>query len=157
MADTIYIEDCDFRIMAKGMLGKHTIDAAFGKQRDILEYVAKKRDVFVGRVDHRGTSQTCPNCRAEVRKDLSARYHVCHECGYGVDYPVDRDIASGQEICNRGEETYRGTREKQEIGSQIVVLSGNFVVDKWRNLSLGRLGEQDSIADSGSPRSIALR
>ena len=131
LADTIYVEDCDFRIMAKGMLGKHTIDAAFGQQRNILEYVAKKRDVFVGRVDHRGTSQVCPNCRAEVRKGLSDRYHICYECGYGVDVPVDRDIASGQEICNRGEETYRGTPEKQEIGSQ-VVLSGNFVLDKWR-------------------------
>ncbi|VEP11417.1 transposase [Hyella patelloides LEGE 07179] len=127
MADTIYIEDCDFRIMAKGMLGKHTLDAAFGKQRDILEYVAQKRDVFVGRVDHRGTSQTCPNCRTEVRKDLSVRLHECHECSY----VVDRDIASAQEICNRGQETYRGTPEKPEIGSQ-VVLSGNFVVDKWR-------------------------
>ena len=146
MAGTIYIEDCDFRIMAKGMLGKHTIDAAFGKQRDILEYVAKKRDVFVGRVDHRGTSQVCPNCRAEVRKDLSVRRSECNECGY----VVDRDIAAGQEICNRGEETYRGTREKQEIGSQ-VVLSGNFVVDKWRNLSSGRLGEQDSISDNRKP------
>ena len=146
MADTIYIEDCDFRIMAKGFLGKHTIDAAFGKQRDILEYVARKRDVFVGRVDHRGTSQACPNCRTEVKKDLSVRLHECHECSY----VVDRDIASGQEICNRGEETYRGTREKQEIGSQ-VVLSGNFVLDKWRNLSLDRLGEQDSIGNSGKP------
>lgn len=150
MADTIYIQDCDFRLMAKGMLGKHTIDAAFGKQRDILEYVAKKRDVFVGRVDHRGTSQICPNCRTEVKKDLSVRLSDCKECGY----VVDRDIASGQEICNRGEETYRGTREKQEIGSQIVVLSGNFVVDKWRNLALSRLGEQDSIGDNGSPRYI---
>ena len=127
LADTIYIEDCDFRIMAKGMLGKHTIDASFGQLRNILEYVAKKRDVFVGRVDHRGTSQTCPNCRSEVRKDLSVRLHECHECGY----VVDRDIAGSQEICNRGQETYRGTPEKQEIGSQ-VVLSGNFVVDKWR-------------------------
>ena len=145
MADTIYIEDCDFRIMAKGFLGKHTIDAAFGKQRDILEYVAKKRDVFIGRVDHRGTSQTCPNCRAEIRKDLTVRLHECNECGH----VVDRDIASSQEICNRGIETYRGTREKQEIGSQ-VVLSGNFVVDKWRNLSSDRLGEQDSIGDNGS-------
>ena len=132
MAGTIYVEDCDFRIMAKGMLGKHTIDASFGQLRAILEYVAKKRDVFVGRVDHRGTSQTCPNCRSEVRKDLSVRLSRCHECGY----VVDRDIASGQEICNRGEETYRGTPEKQEIGSQ-VVLSGNFVLDKWRNLSFG--------------------
>ena len=167
MADTIYVEDCDFRIMAKGMLGKHTIDASLGKFRDILEYVAKKRDVFVGRVDHRGTSQTCPNCRTEVRKNLSDRISDCSECGYAVD----RDIASGQEICNRGIETYlinarskfgrqvltyRGTREKQEIGSQ-VVLSGNFVVDKWRNLALPRLGEQESIGDSGSPLSIAQR
>ena len=140
MADTIYVEDCDFRIMAKGILGKHTIDAAFGKQRDILEYVARKRDVFVGRIDHRGTSQTCPNCRTEVRKDLSVRLHECNECGY----VVDRDIASGQEICNRGQETYRGTPEKQEIGSQ-VVLSGNFVVDKWR--SRGAM----PISDNGKP------
>ena len=112
MAQTIYVEDCDFRLLAKGMLGKHTIDASFGQLRTILEYVAKKRGVFVGRVDHRGTSQTCPNCRSSVRKDLSDRLHECHECGYFVD----RDIASGQEICNRGIETYRGTPEKQEIG-----------------------------------------
>ncbi|MDJ0590474.1 MAG: zinc ribbon domain-containing protein [Pleurocapsa sp. MO_226.B13] len=93
---------------------------------------------------HRGTSQTCSNCRSEVRKELSDRYHVCNECGYGTDTPVDRDVVSSQEICNRGEETYlinariyfgrqvltyRGTPEKQEIGSQ-VVLSGNFVLDK---------------------------
>jgi putative transposase len=131
MANTIFVEDCDFRIMAKGMLGKHTIDASFGQFRTILEYVARKRDVFVGRVDHRGTSQTCPNCRIEVRKDLSVRLHKCQEC----NYVVDRDIASAQEICNRGQETYRGTLEKQEIGSQ-VVLSGNFVLDKWRNTTL---------------------
>jgi putative transposase len=143
MADTIFVEDCDFRIMASCMLGKHTIDASFGQLRTILEYVAKKRDVFVGRVDHRGTSQTCPNCRCEVRKELSDRYHVCPLCGY----EVDRDVASAQEICNRGQETYRGTPEKQEIVSQVkagflevaskkrlpaVVLSGNFVLDKWR-------------------------
>lgn len=131
MADTIYVEDLDFRIMAKGFWGKHTIDAAFGQFRTLLEYVGKKRDVFIGQVQSRGTSQTCPNCRAEVRKELSDRYHVCYECGYGVEIPVDRDIASAQEICNRGQETYRGTPEKQEIGSQ-VVLSGNFVLDKWR-------------------------
>ena len=150
MADTIYVEDCDFRIMAKGMLGKHTIDASFGKLRDILEYVARKRNVFVGRVDHRGTSQTCPNCRAVVRKNLSVRISDCKDCGY----VVDRDIASGQEICNRGIETYRGTPEKQEIGSQ-VVLSGNFVVDKWRNSSQGVRGAK-FISDNGSPRYIAL-
>jgi putative transposase len=44
---------------------------------------------------------------------------------------IDLLIASAQEICNRGIETYRGNPEKQEIVSQ-VVLSGNFVLDKWR-------------------------
>ncbi|MGB5710583.1 MAG: transposase, partial [Waterburya sp.] len=73
------------------------------------------------------------------------------ECGY----VVDRDIASAQEICNRGIETYRGTPEKQEIGSQ-VVLSGTLVLDKWRNSPLGVRGAR-SIGDDGSPRSIALR
>jgi putative transposase len=131
MAETIFVEDIDFRIMAKGFLGKHTLDAGFGQFRSILKQVGKKRNVFVGEVDHRGTSQICPNCRSEARKELSDRYHVCPLCGYGVDIPVDRDVASAQEICNRGIQTYRGTPEKQEIVSQ-VVLSGNKVLDKWR-------------------------
>ena len=94
MGDSIFMEDIDFRTMAKGFLGKHTLDAGFGQFRDILKYVCKVRGKYFGLVDHRGTSQTCPNCRAEVRKTLSDRLHVCHECGYGVDYPVDRDVAS---------------------------------------------------------------
>ncbi|MDJ0692187.1 MAG: hypothetical protein QNJ41_27310 [Xenococcaceae cyanobacterium MO_188.B32] len=79
------------------------------------------------------------------------RIHSCPECLY----ETDRDIASAQELCNRGIETYRGTPEKQEIGSQVeragaeqgiapfessVVLSGNFVLDKWRNSPLGVRG-----------------
>ena len=127
MADSIFVEDIDWSIMAKGFLGKHTIDAGFGQFRQILKYVGWKRGKFIGEVDHKGSSQTCPNCRAEVRKDLSVRLHSCPECLY----EIDRDIASAQELCNRAIETYRGTPEKQEIGSQ-VVLSGNFVLDKWR-------------------------
>ncbi len=88
---------------------------------------------------------------AIVRKDLSVRWHECGECGY----VVDRDIASAQKICNRGIETYRGTPEKQEIGSQ-VVLSGNLVLDKWRNLPEGSRGAR-SIGDDGNSRSTALR
>ncbi|EDX73713.1 transposase, IS605 family [Coleofasciculus chthonoplastes PCC 7420] len=127
MADTIFVEDIDFRIMAKGFLGKQTIDAGFGQFRSILKLVGKKRGVFVGEVDCRGTSQTCPNCRITVRKELSERIHSCPEC----KYEVDRDIASAQEICNRGIETYPGTLEKQEIGSQVEV-SGAMCLDNWR-------------------------
>ncbi|EDX77231.1 hypothetical protein MC7420_368 [Coleofasciculus chthonoplastes PCC 7420] len=44
---------------------------------------------------------------------------------------MDRDIASAQELLNRGLETYPGTLEKQEIGSQVEV-SGAMSLDKWR-------------------------
>lgn len=127
MADSIFVENIDFRIMAKGFLGKHTIDAAFGQFRSILKYIGWIRGKFVAEVDHRGSSQTCPNCRSCVRKELEERWHSCPECFY----ECDRDIASAQELCNRGEETYRGTPEKQEIDSQ-VVLSGVISLDKWR-------------------------
>ncbi|NMG60836.1 transposase, partial [Geitlerinema sp. P-1104] len=71
-AGMIFVEDLDFRIMAKGMLGKHTLDAGLGQfTNQILPWVCWKRDVFYGKVDARGTSQECPDCGAEVRKDLS--------------------------------------------------------------------------------------
>ncbi|MDB9373496.1 transposase [Nodularia sphaerocarpa] len=40
----------------------------------------------------------CPECGAEVRKDLSVRVHHCPSC----NYTTDRDVASGQVIRNRG-------------------------------------------------------
>ncbi len=49
-------------------------------------------------VDSRGTSQECPNCHSEVKKDLSRRWHICPECGY----ECDRDVASAQVIRDRG-------------------------------------------------------
>ena len=144
MADSIFVEDIDFRIMAKGFLGKHTIDAAFGQFRNILKYVGWMRGKFVSEVDSRGSSQTCPNCRISLRKELGDRWHSCPEC----HYQCDRDIASAQELCNRGEETYRGTPEKQEIDSQ-VVLSGVMSLDKWRRGVM-------SSSDVGSQRSTLL-
>ncbi|MGB5713148.1 MAG: transposase, partial [Waterburya sp.] len=128
LADTIFVEDIDFGIMAKGFLGKHTVDAAFGQFRQILKYVGKRRGVFVDEVDHRGSSLTCPNCRIEVRKELKDRIHSCPEC----QYEVDRDIASAQELCNRGIEKHstQGLWGK-EIDCQ-VGLSGAFCLDKWR-------------------------
>jgi putative transposase len=142
MAETIFVEDIDFRVMAKGFLGKHTVDASFGQFRTILKYVGKQRGVYVGEVDHRGTSQTCPNCRIEVRKELSDRWHSCPECGY----ETDRDVASAQEICNRGYEqlSTQGLWGK-EIGCQ-VGLSGAMSLDKWRRTAI-------SNSDVGSPQS----
>ncbi|WP_338022937.1 transposase [Argonema galeatum] len=97
-SDMVFMEDLDYRIMAKGMLGKHTLDAAFAQFRAITKYVCWKRGKFFAEVNARGTSQECPECGAEVRKDLSARVHNCPNCGY----ITDRDVASGQVIRNRG-------------------------------------------------------
>lgn len=83
---------------AKGFLGKHMLDAGFGQFRTIVEYVCWKRGKFFAQVDARGTSQTCPECGGEVKKDLSVRMHDCPHC----NYRVDRDVASGQVIRNRG-------------------------------------------------------
>jgi putative transposase len=96
--DMVFMEDLDFRIMAKGFLGKHMLDGGFGQFRNIVKYVCWKRDKFFGVVDARGTSQTCPECGAKVKKDLGVRVHRCPECGY----TTDRDVASGQVIRNRG-------------------------------------------------------
>ncbi len=96
--DMVFMEDLDYRISAKGMFGKQMLDAAFGQFRTIVRYVCWKRGKFFGEVDARGTSQECPECRAQVRKDLSVRAHICPNCGY----TTDRDVASGQVIRNRG-------------------------------------------------------
>jgi putative transposase len=96
--DMVFMEDLDYRVSAKGMFGLHMLDGAFGQFRTIVKYVCWKRGKFFGEVDARGTSQTCPNCGGEVRKDLSVRIHNCSHCGY----ITDRDVAAGQNIRNRG-------------------------------------------------------
>ncbi|WP_246162637.1 RNA-guided endonuclease InsQ/TnpB family protein [Brasilonema sennae] len=96
--DMIFIEDLDYSKMAKGILGKHMLDAGFGQFRTITKYVCWKRGKFFSCVDPRGTSQECPKCGALTNKDLSIRIHHCSSCGY----TTDRDVASGQVIRNRG-------------------------------------------------------
>ncbi|MEA5510572.1 transposase [Crocosphaera sp. UHCC 0190] len=135
MGDSIFMEDIDFRIMAKGFLSKHTLDAGFGQFRDLLKYVCKIRGKYFGLVDHRGTSQTCPNCRSSSRKTLADRIHDCPEC----QYQCDRDVASAQEICNRGiETTTLGLRGKETVCQ--VEVSGVISLDNWRRGATAVLG-----------------
>src|SRR4028119_1863297 len=96
--DMVFMEDLDYRTSAKGMFGKHMLDAAFGQFRAIVKYVCWKRGKFFGEVDARETSQKCPECGGDVKKDLSVRVHNCPHCGY----TTDRDVAAGQNIRNRG-------------------------------------------------------
>ncbi|WP_414585041.1 RNA-guided endonuclease InsQ/TnpB family protein [Scytonema sp. PCC 10023] len=96
--DMVFMEDLNYRTTAKGMFGKHMLDAAFGQFRTIVKYVCWKRGKFFSEVDARGTSQECPECGGEAKKDHYVRIHSCLDCGY----TTDRDIAAGQNIRNRG-------------------------------------------------------
>jgi putative transposase len=96
--DMVFLEDLDYARLAKGMFGKHMLDAAFGQFRTIVKQVCWKRGKFFGEVDARGTSQECPECGGVVKKDLSVRIHNCPQC----HYTTDRDVAAGQNIRNRG-------------------------------------------------------
>ena len=124
-ADSIFVEDIDYRVMAKGFLGKHALDASFGQFRELLKWVCWKRGKFFATVDHRGTSKQCPNCSTEWDNNLSIRWHTCNECGYSNN----RDVASAEVICNRGTNKYPGiTGERKPPADS--VLSGIFDLDK---------------------------
>ena len=87
----VFIEDIDFRVWAKGMLGKHTLDAGFGQFVSILQSVCWKRGVYFDKVNKDYTSQVCPQCDTHTgKKELSVRIHECPECGY----TVHRDVAA---------------------------------------------------------------
>lgn len=97
-AQTVFAEDLNLKAMSKGMLCKHTLEAGFGQFLNILSWTCWKRGAHFAKVDPNGTSQVCPKCDAQVRKDLSVRVHHCPECGY----TTDRDVASAQVIRERG-------------------------------------------------------
>jgi putative transposase len=97
----LFVEDINFRSWAKGMLGKHTLDAGFGQFVSILEWVCWKRGVYFAKVNKNYTSQVCPQCDTHTgKKELKDRVHVCPECGY----TTHRDVAAAQVIRNRGVE-----------------------------------------------------
>jgi putative transposase len=95
----VFIEDIDFRIWAKGMFCKHTLDAGFGQFISILSWVCWKQGVYFEKVNKDFTSQVCPNCDTHTgKKSLDNRVHSCQECGY----TTHRDVAAAQVIRNRG-------------------------------------------------------
>ncbi|MBV9388226.1 MAG: transposase [Chroococcidiopsidaceae cyanobacterium CP_BM_ER_R8_30] len=98
-AGMIFAEDLNVKGLARGMLGKHCLDAAWGQFLSILKWVCWKRDVYFAQVDHRGSSQSCPQCLTVTgSKELSERVHQCPSCGY----TTDRDVAASQIVLARG-------------------------------------------------------
>ena len=97
-AGMIFAEDLNLKAMSRGMLCKHTLDAAFGQFLSVLQWVSWKRDIYFAKVNCNGTSQMCPICDADTRKSLSVRVHSCSCCGYSTD----RDVAASQVVKKRG-------------------------------------------------------
>jgi putative transposase len=98
-ADMVFVEDIDFRVSAKGFLGKHMLDGGFGQFRDLLSWVCWKRGKYFAKVDHKYSSQICPECGTHTgKKELSERIHVCPECSY----TTSRDHASARVLLQRG-------------------------------------------------------
>ncbi len=111
-AGMIFVEDIDFRVWAKGMFSKHTLDAGFGQFLSILKFVCWKRGVYFDKVDKNYTSQVCPQCDAYTgKKELKDRVHVCPECGY----TTHRDVAAAQIVRNRGRSGVGRILDNKEI------------------------------------------
>ncbi|MBV9385873.1 MAG: transposase [Chroococcidiopsidaceae cyanobacterium CP_BM_ER_R8_30] len=127
-AQAIFIEDINFKAWAKGLFGKHTLDAAYGQFFNILSYICWKRGVFFLKVDKDYTSQTCPSCQTITgRKDLSERIHRCQNCGY----TTNRDVAAAQVIVQRGISAVGQPVESQNAsGGVLSGVSGNTGLDK---------------------------
>jgi putative transposase len=147
-ADMIFVEDINFKMTARGFLGKQMLDGGFGQFRDLLSWVCWKRGKYFDQVDYRYTSQICPECNTHTgKKELKERVHNCPECGY----QTTRDHASGRVILNRGLESIVSTDglSGKEIGSQ-VVLSGVSCLDKWRKSASAARGAMPN-SDIGKP------
>jgi len=120
-ADMIFVEDINFKMTARGFLGKEMLDGGFGQFRDLLSWVCWKRGKYFAQIDHKYTSQICPECNAHTgKKELSQRHHNCPECGYSTT----RDHASGRVILNRGLESIVPTDCRERKLSTESVLPG---------------------------------
>jgi putative transposase len=115
----IFVEDMNFVAWSSGLFAKQSLDMGLGQFFNILEYVGSKTDTYFAKVDKNYTSQICPNCGTHTgKKDLSARVHNCHECGY----EQDRDVAAAEVIKNRGLEL------NAAVGMPVVKLPSNGVL-----------------------------
>ena len=137
---------------ARGFVGKQMLDGGFGQFRDLLSWVCWKRGKYFSQVDHKYTSQICPECGTHTgKKELNQRVHLCPECGY----QTSRDHASGRVILQRGLQALElNSRDNPSRGLNSVVpmdcrerklpsngvLSGVLCLDKCRSRNANSRG-----------------
>jgi putative transposase len=132
-AGMIFVEDIDFRVWARGMFCKHTLDAGFGQFVSILQSVCWKRGVYFAKVDNDYTSQVCPQCDTHTgKKELKDRIHSCQSCGY----TTHRDVAAAQVIRNRGVSALGPSVEENACGDGLAG-TGDSLVKSRRSKKKG--------------------
>lgn len=100
----IALEDLNIKDLARGMLAKDVHDAAWNTFVSMIRYKAESAGCEMTEVDPRGTSQTCPECGAIVKKTLAERVHRC-DCGC----ILDRDVAAAMVVHYRAFGFWPGT------------------------------------------------
>jgi putative transposase len=84
--DLVAYEDLKVRNMVKNHhLAKSISDASWSLFRQWVEYFGKVFGVVTVAVPPHNTSQNCSNCGEIVKKTLSTRTHICHNCGTVLD------------------------------------------------------------------------
>jgi IS605 OrfB family transposase len=78
-------EKLNIKGLTKSRLAKSVNDAGWGQFLQILSIKAEKAGLLAIAVNPNGTSQDCSNCGHTVKKQLSDRWHSCHNCGCSLD------------------------------------------------------------------------
>jgi len=106
--DVVAYEKLSIRNMVKNHhLAKSISDAAWGVFLRWVNYYGTIHNVPVIAVAPHFTSQDCSACGTRVKKSLSVRTHVCHNCGL----VLDRDHNAALNILDKGLMVLSGRQE----------------------------------------------
>lgn len=100
----IAFEDLNITGLARGILAKSVLNAAWGQLISFTSYKAEGAGGVVVKVNPRGTSQECDCCGLVTPKTLSDRIHNCPGCGT----VEDRDVHAAKVIKHRAFPWSRG-------------------------------------------------
>ena len=93
----ISFENLNIAGLARGMLAKSVLNAAWGQLISFTDYKAANAGGLIAKVNPRGTSQECDCCGLVVPKTLADRIHNCPGCGM----VEDRDVHAAKVIKHR--------------------------------------------------------
>jgi putative transposase len=110
----IAFEDLNITGLARGMLAKSVLNAAWGQVISLTDYKAANAGGLVAKINPHGTSQECDCCGRVTPKTLSDRIHDCPGCGT----VEDRDVHAAKVIKHRAFPWSKGPGAGLEASSQ---------------------------------------